>query len=136
MQVVLEVSVITLHHRHTEVARNTEPCVVRREWRLYVHDVDFARLKCLTPLAQRAHGQQAVFRVTWDAARRQTEQLIVVGGGSGVFRGYQQTTVPSGHQITSIRLNGRGNAIHPREVNIRDHQDLHQATLQPIIPEQ
>ena len=135
MQVVLEVSVVALHHGHAEVASDTEPCVVRGEWRLHVHDVDFARLKCLAPLAQRAHGQQAVFRVTWDAARRQTEQLIVVGGGSGVFRGYQQTTVPSGHQVTSIGLNGRGNPIHTREVNIRDHQDLHQATLQPIVPE-
>ena len=108
---------------------------MRRKRRLYVHDVDLAGLESLAPLAQSAHGKQAVFRVTGDTARRQTEQLLVIGRGCGVFRGHQQTTVPSGHQVTSIGLYGRGNAIHTREVNIRDHQDPHQITLQPIVPE-
>ena len=124
-QILLEERVVGLDHRHTEPAPEFEAEVMRHERRLDVDEIEVLALEASGSGANRASMHPAILRVEGQATRGNPQDARLVGEGRWVRRRDQTGFEAERVELAPEGLDRRGHPVHPREVHVRDHENLH-----------
>ena len=126
MQVLLEIRVIALDHRQAQRPGEAEPLIVRDERRLDVNEIEVALAEPRRQATNRACLHEAIFGIARQVARGNADDLAVGACiANWILRRDEQRLVAGGVQSTPKGLDGGGDAVDPRKVDIRDHQYAH-----------
>jgi hypothetical protein len=126
VQVFLEVRVVALDDRNLQGTREADAVVVGDERRLDVYDIEAALRELRAQRAQRAQLHHAVLGIARQIARGDADRLADLGGApGGIVRRNQHRLVAGRMQPAPEGLDRRRNAVDPRKIHVRDHQDAH-----------
>ena len=93
---------------------------------LDVHQVRLQALELRAQRADRAELHRTVLRIARHAARGHSQDAgLGIGSGARVLRRDQDRFMAGGVQAAAEGLDGSGNAVDPRKIDVRDHQDAH-----------
>jgi hypothetical protein len=93
---------------------------------LDVYEIRLQPLELRPQRTERAELHRSILRVARHSARWHPEDVrLGIARSAGIFGRNQERFMAGGMQSAAESLDGSGNAVDPRKVDVRDHQDAH-----------